>query len=480
LTGPWTQIRVRAVLLRCLCAVALVPAVAHANTPDDVYGVSPRTIAMGGAGTALPGDYAATHYNPAGLASCHASLLALDVSYIAHRLSFTDDTAAGSEPLVPKRTRNQTRFTLGSCLALPFDLSLGLMLGFGTPGAIALDQQTANQTPNYVMYGENHEQVSFALGLSWRVTPRLSIGVGFAALIKSELPLTADLPILEPDPADPSGYRPVGFSLGIGMGAMIAPRVGALYAPSSRFRIGAAYRGALYHDLDVDAYITAKLIIEIPVPVHVDSLGWFSPRQFSAGASGEPTPNLTLAADVTYYRWGELRTQDSSYPFLNMYSLDPEGASGALVFPRPIRSGWKNNVAWRAGGELRTDDGAVAVRGGLGYRTAAVNNADDSNVNLLDGPVATASAGIAWHAGRRAVAAGTPRATATATPVPPRRWWRYTLPDVSFTADAFVRVDHMIEQRVDHTTTAGDVVPEKHYRFGGDVLQFGAMVTLGW
>lgn len=202
--------------------------------------------------------------------------------------------------------------------------------------------------------------------------------------------------------------------------------------------------------------------------MHIDSLGWFSPRQFSVGASGEPTPNLTLATDVTYYRWGELRTK-SSYPFLNMYSLDPEGASGALVFPQAINSGWKDNVALRAGGELRMPDRKFTVRGGLGYRTAAVDSADDSNVNLIDGPVLTASSGITWHASTLAVAPG-----------PPRRWWRYPVPNVSFRADAFVRVDHMLEQQVDHTTSPGDVVPEKHYRFGGDVFQVGAMATLGW
>jgi long-subunit fatty acid transport protein len=449
--------------------LALVPAVAHANTPEDVYGASGRTIAMGGAGTALPGDYAAVHYNPANLSRCEPDdQLSLDVSYIAHALSFTDEYTAAPTPLVPRETRNQTRFMLGSCLALPFDLSAGFMVGFGTPGAISLEQQTANQTPDFVMYGKAHEQLSLGLGLSWRVTEQLSIGAGFAALFKSQLPLGADFPILEPDPMDPSGYAPVSFKLGIGMGAMLAPRVGVLYAPVSRFRIGAAYRGPLYHDLDVDAYITAKLIIEIPVPVHVDSLGWFSPRQFSLGASGEPAGSFTLSADVTYFRWGELRSKDSSYPFLNMYSLDPQGASGALVFPRPINSGWKNNLAWRAGGELRVADDSVAIRGGLGFRTAAVNNPDDSNVNLLDGPVVTASAGIAWHTGD------------TKKSEPPRRWWRYTLPDVRFTAEAFARVDHMIEQRVDHTASSGDVVPEKHYRFGGDVFQIGGKLTLGW
>jgi long-subunit fatty acid transport protein len=469
------------VAVRDLCALVVLFAssAAYANTPEDVYGASSSTIAMGGAATALPNDYSGVHYNPANLAYCSADQFAIDVSHISHHLSFTDEDVARTEPLAPKHIHNQTRFNLGVCLALPFDLSLGVMFGFGTPGAIRLDQTTANETPHFSMYGEPHDQVVFATGLGWKATSKLAVGVGIAALIKSQLPLTADLPILEPDPADPSGYKPVGFQLGIGMGAMLAPRVGILYTPSPRLRFGAAYRGALYHDLDVDAYITAKLIVEIPVPVHIDSLGWFSPRQLSAGASGEPVDNLTLAADVTYYRWGELRQNESSYPFLNMYSLDPMGASGALIFPRPIRSGWKNNLAWRAGGELRTSE-TLAIRAGLGYRTRATNNPDESNVNLLDAPVVTASAGIAWRAGDTLRAPGSPRRGAAASKAPRGRWWRYELPDVSFTADAFVRVDHLMEQQVDHTTMPGDLIPEKHYTFGGNVLQFGGRATLAW
>ena len=309
---------------------------------------------------------------------------------------------------MPKRIRNQTRFMLGSCLALPFDLHLGLHARLRHPRRDP--PRSADGERDAALRDVRREQRAARRsrsGSSWQATPHARRSAsGFAALFKSELPLTADFPILEPDPADPSGYRPVAFGLGIGLGAMLAPRLGVLFTPSSRFRIGAAYRGALYHDLDVDAYIKAKLIIEIPVPVHVDSLGWFSPRQFSAGASGEPTPNLTLAADVTYYRWGELRTNDSSYPFLNMYSLDPEGASGALVFPRPIRSGWKNNLAWRAGGELRTRDGSSRSAVALATARAPSTTADDSNVNLLDGPVVTASTGVAWHAGQGAAAPG--------------------------------------------------------------------------
>jgi long-subunit fatty acid transport protein len=457
--------------------VVLVPGLARANTPDDVFGASAATIAQGGAGTALPGDYSAVHYNPANLTHCASNEVSLDTSYIAHHLTFQDKDVNRPAPLSPKKVRNQERFMLGGCIDLPFDLTAGLLLGFGVPHAISLDQTTANEQPHFTMYGEAHEQISVAVGLGWKATEHLSVGASFAALVRSELPLTADFPILEPDPADPSGYKPVGFQLGLGMGGMLAPRLGILYKPTSNFRIGAAYRGALYHDLDVDAYIKAQLIIEIPVPVHVDSLGWFSPRQFSLGASGEPTPDLTITADVTYYRWGELRQNDSSYPFLNMYSLDPMGASGALVFPRPYRSGWKNNLAWRAGGELRTSD-TVAVRAGLGFRTRAVNNPDESNVNLLDAPVVTASAGIAWHKGSTTRAPTAPRPPKSTTP--PGRWWRYQLPKVSLTLNAFIRMDYLMSQTVDHTTAMGDLVPEKHFEFGGQVFQLGGSAVLGW
>ena len=200
---------------------------------------------MGGAGTALPGDYGATHYNPAALSYCDADQVSADVSYIAHRLEVTDEDTTRIEPLVAKRMRNQTRVTLGTCLQLPLGLSLGGLVGFGSPGAIVLDQQVANETPNFTMYGENHQQLSFALGLAWRATPTLAIGAGFAALFTSRLPLDADLPILEPDPTDPSGYKPVGFSLGISLGGKLAPRLGVLWTPSPRFRLGAAYRGPL-------------------------------------------------------------------------------------------------------------------------------------------------------------------------------------------------------------------------------------------
>jgi hypothetical protein len=51
---------------------------------------------------------------------------------------------------------------------------------------------------------------------------------------------------------------------------------------------------------------------------------------------------------------------------------------------------------------------------------------------------------------------------------------------VTFTAEAFVRIDHLFEQQVEHSRGTDDVVPEKHYRFGGDVLQIGGKLALGW
>jgi long-subunit fatty acid transport protein len=450
----------------------LLPTVARANTPEDVFGASSRTIAMGGAGTALPGDYGAVYYNPAALSGCTSDELQLDVSYTSNHLSFTDNNKAAAQPLVPQQANDQARITLGSCVALPFDLSVGFMLGFGTPDAVSIRQQLANQTPDFVMYGGVHDQPVFALGASWRVRPTLSIGAGVGVLINPQEPINATLPMLTPDAMDPSGFEPVSFELGLTATMNVAARLGVLWEPSPHFRIGATYRDALYAHLHADANLNATVIgITIPIPLHIDLLGWYSPEQYSVGASGEPTRNLSVSADITYYAWGDLNR--STYPFLNV-SSSTTGLTALLHFPQVVSPGWTDSYALRAGGELTLDDVPIAIRAGFGFRGSAVNNPNNSNVNLLDAPTVTVATGVGYNAGWTSGHG---------------YWGGHKVPHVSFRADAFVRLDQLIGQTVENTATAANAaipdkipakIPDKNYQYGGQVLQVGAMLTLGW
>jgi long-subunit fatty acid transport protein len=453
------------VLLRpILAAVVALPTVAHANTPDDVFGVSSRTIAMGGAGTALPGDYGAVYYNPAALSGCTSDEVQLDVSYISNNLSFKDNNTAAAKPLVPQQAGDQTRITLGGCIALPFGLSLGIMAGFGTPDSVSIQETMASQTPDFVMYGGVHDQPVIAVGASWKVISTLSVGAGVGVLINPQEPLTANLPVLTPDPTDPTGFEPVSFSLGLTAHTYVAPRLGVLWAPLSQFRIGASYRGTLEAHLSAPASLDATVLgISLPLPLHIDALAWYSPRQYAVGASGEPIPNLSLTADFTYYSWSDLNT--TQYPFITVHG-DAGSLTGMLNFPHVVSPGWSDSYALRAGAELRLADLPLAIRAGLGYRASAVNNPNNSNVNLLDAPTATMAAGVGYNAGWTSGKG---------------QWWRYNLPHVSFRADAFLRLDELFGETVQHTATAPNaVIPEKNYEFGGSMLQIGAMLTLGW
>jgi hypothetical protein len=456
--------------------LSLAATTAWANTPEDVYGVSARTNAMGGAGTALPGDYAATQYNPAGLAYCRDDLVALDASVIVHNLGFADNRASGT-PLVPKANRDQGRFMLGACLALPFDFTLGMTLGVGYPGSVTVDQQTANEQPSYVMYGIAHEQASFGVGLGWRAAPWLSLGIGMSALVNSQLPVNATIPVTVPDPNHPGMNEPVAFSVALGVGGSIAPRFGILIEPLERLRVGLAYRGSLYHNLQIDTDLKVEtVLVDVLVPLHLDSLSWFSPSQASFGLSGEPAEPLTVTADVTWYHWGALA--DNTYPFVNIYSTGKPGSPGeALVFPTVEHPGWQDVVALRAGGELRVLEDRIVVRAGVGYRGAAVANPDASNVNLLDGPVVTVTGGIGAYFGRRAP----PPGRLPEPNRPKKRVGSYDIPDFAGSLEAFVRLDSMGTQTVRHAhTDASDPVPEKDYEFGGSVLQLGMTATLAW
>jgi long-subunit fatty acid transport protein len=450
---------------------------ARANLPEDVYGLSARTIAMGGAGTALPGDFAAVHYNPAGLALCRADLVAVEAGGLVHNLGFADNRG-GSTKLTPRANDDQGRFTFGSCLGLPFDLSLGLAVGVGYPHSVDVDQQTANQQPTYVMYGQNHEQLSFAAGLGWRAAKWLSVGVGLAVLVHSQLPVTATIPVAVPDPANPGMSQPVSFAVALGIGGAVAPRLGVLFSPLDRLRVGFAYRGSLYHDLSIDTNLKVQtVLVDVPVPLHLDSLSWFSPEQVSLGASFEPVDMLTLTSEATWYHFGALG--NNTYPFVNLYSTAPPGSPAeALTFPTVEHPGWQDVIALRGGAEVRVLEDRIALRGGLGWRNAAVAGQDASNVNLLDGATLTVAGGVGAYFGKRAP---TPGHLPDPGPRPRRQVGGYDIPDFSGSVEAFVRVDAMANQTVvHHHTGANDPVPEKNYEFGGSVLQLGLMATLTW
>lgn len=152
-----------------------------------------------------------------------------------------------------------------------------------------------------------------------------------------------------------------------------APYVGAQIRPIPELTIGITYRGPMYLNLAVPATIRASALgLDIAIPLQVQGLGWYTPRQLAVGVSGKLTRDLTVTADVTYYNWSALAS--TYYPFLAIAPQEGYGSGvvGQLGFPRMASPGWRDVWVPRIGGELRVMDSRIAIRGGYAFRPSTL------------------------------------------------------------------------------------------------------------
>lgn len=386
---------------------------ARANTPEDLQGVGARANAMGGAGTALYGDFTATYYNPGALSRCTDDHVGVDIRHTMYGLDVERrgaDAPAGS----PKPLNDQTRVTTGFCLRLPYNISFGLSLGVGLQNLASLDQAAPSSRSQWVMYGESLQQFSIALGISYQPIEQLSVGFGGSILVNTDLSFGSNVPVAQD--VDNDGYSdPLDVNLRLSILPTGAPYLGVLVTPTPRLRFGLTFRGEMFLNLDEPATIRVSALgLDVPIPIQVRGAAWYSPRQFALGTSFDATDDLTVTADVTYYNWSALG--GTYYPYL---AITPQRGYddtvvGALSFPRMGNPGWKDVWVPRVGGELRLMDSRLAIRGGYGYRpsalprpgsTSMIGNDGTSLVTnvatLLDTGVHSISLGAGYYFGER-------------------------------------------------------------------------------
>lgn len=490
--------------LTAACALAIASS-ARANTPEDMQGIMARTNAMGGAGTALTGDFGGAYYNPATLSYCPTNLVGVDIRQTFYSLNVQGPGAAAF-PNGPKPLRNQTRITTGACMQLPYNVSVGLSFGLGLQDPMTLAQTTPNDRPQFAMYGEALEQLSVAIGVAYRPVRQFSIGFGGSILVNSDLSFAANVPIaydgMDPDMEDDP--LSVGLEWHLQMNA--APYIGVLVSPIDQLRIGIAYRGPLYHNLSTPALVGVTVVgLDLSIPLRVQSFGWYSPRQVAFGVSGQPTRELTITADVTYYAW-----HFAPGPFLYV-NPDVDCAGGdpsvacSLNYPAVEQAelGYRDIWVPRIGGELKVLDDHLAIRGGYAFRPSAITIPNDTRpVNLLDGATHSISLGFGYRLGRlpneaprpltpeevleqeaeeaaeeaeRAAEAAEAVANGEPPPdpdmlMPEGGELAQRPPEITASVDVFFRANLM--PRV--------VVPSRNYTFGGNIYDLGISMSLGW
>ncbi len=486
----------RLVLVLLLCSFA-APRVS-ANAPEDMFGLSARTNAMGGAATALSRDGFAAYHNPASLARCPDNQINVDVRHARYGLS-TERLGADAPPDSVAPLRDPTRFALGACLLLPFHLAAGFTVGIGLedPGTLRLD--TSSSRPVFPLYGESLEYLNINAALAYRPVRQFAIGAGASILLNSDLAISAFVPVGQLDPN--GNFQDIKFNIGFSMAPRAAPYIGVLVEPHRRVRFALAFRGKLAHSISLPMSITAVFLDwTVPVPMQLTAETWYSPRQLSLGVSAEPIDALTLSSDVTWYGYNDLR--ESSFPYLSV--SDIPGSMGSILglvgIPTPDPPDYRSAWALRVGAEGRLLEGKLALRGGYAVRSSALPSPGARNTTLLDGTVHsfTLGAGYAFGVGWDDEQSGQhtfsehhdddievlddapvlegdeggetaePARSASATPAPvesedePLR--------MSVRGDTFMRLSVM----PDRTDS------QKDLRWGGNIFDLGLTMTLGW
>ncbi|MBM3887289.1 hypothetical protein FJ364_05150, partial [Candidatus Dependentiae bacterium] len=148
----------------------------QATPLDDVFDVSPRIQALGGAGVALSEDASAAYYNPANLSRCLKNSVVLGYNLVSSNLRVFDKNGK----VVPStQVGNLNIGYLGACFPVWSKWNLGFYLS--TPLEVPLelgDIETLNSTPRFFMYDASVKAPSAWVGLSFKPFKKLSVGLG--------------------------------------------------------------------------------------------------------------------------------------------------------------------------------------------------------------------------------------------------------------------------------------------------------------
>lgn len=489
---------------RAACALSFTFAllgsirVAHANTPEALFGLGARTNALGGAGTALANDFTAVYYNPAGLGYCGRSEVGLDLRHAMHsiRMRTTNPDLPEMEPV-----QDSTRATVGACFRMPYRLSLGIIFGTGLQRPASIDQSTVNDTPQYLLYGESHQQLTIGFGLAYRPVRQLSIGLGASVIINSALDIDVYAPIGVM--VGEGVYDELTFDLHWDLSPTAAPYIGVIVQPIPELRLAITYRGPLKHHLDIPVptsvstgeFLPGVPALELELPLIVTADTWYQPRELAIGVTAEPIPSLTITADLTWYNYSAYNS--SPFPFLGA-SWDPTSNSfltALVALPERDPIGFRDVWQPRVGVEGRLLDGRLAIRGGYSVRRAAVAIPQVRNTNIFDNTINAISVGAGYTFGPRNAeelaaraalreANRTSESPAAAEPGeadPPGERVafgddRSDLESATDTMPVMLRLDGYFRATVLRDRTD----EHKQTQYGGRVMEVGITSSLGW
>ncbi|MDP3938378.1 MAG: outer membrane protein transport protein [Deltaproteobacteria bacterium] len=352
-------------------------------TVADTVGVGGKAVAMGGAFTAIADDFSATWYNPAGVTQPSSIQLSAGLLFINFDLNIDGH---------PRPIESTGGAYVG--LIVPLFHGRG---GLGVWGYYPLDLLQRNQfvnpaEPQFGLIENAHQIFDLSPALGFDINSKWSIGAGFRLLSNQSTKLNLFLPIA----FNGAALGGTGDLLPVGAGQLvveaenrISPNVGILWRPYENLKIGATYRYFQQQKFSIENTASTTTVSSNPV-AFVNTLlnqdaaiigefrgtQFYSPHQVAVGIAYDPSPRLTLSADLVWEGWSSAsdgRIEGRNFePF--QFVL---GANSPLNigFRRFINPKPKNIWVPRFGFEWRpkTKKGPLGpvdfqIRGGYAYR----------------------------------------------------------------------------------------------------------------
>lgn len=367
-----------------LTGAALAPSAALAN-PADMFGLGGRSMAMGGAYTSLADDPMATYYNVAGMSKQHQASVMVGLQMGAYRFGDRSNCPESSnvgcsEPFYFEHGGSydieqvrygyenphnlqlglalplHRRVTFGVGLSMPVDVKYDADGNFAGIGMRLARMQTLDAyLPSYALYRNRANRFAIYAGLGVEVVDGLHLGIGTSVAAGAYLGLAMGGDIFvtaTPDSEDTAAVVDVALNtaMEVGMTTASAPVVGLLWEMGNvsdaldGFALGLSYRGQSAIDvdtlIDTDITVWADLSEEsdpIAAPVQASGIAlvlseFVTPRQASAGFSGQIGERFTGSVDVTWVQWSQYKI-----PVADLIMPESDPVLGVAIETSPAR-----------------------------------------------------------------------------------------------------------------------------------------------
>ncbi len=318
--------------------------------PAQTFGLGGRAIAMGGALAASSDDYAATFYNPAGLAFGEGPTLGAGFVY-----GSPDLRISGVEQDVdPIRA-----FQVGGSLPLGTSKYLGrvtlaIAVHIPTSTAITLGAQDPVK-PHFVLYSIDPQRTAIYLGGSVRILPSLSIGGGVSILAEAELNLNLSLL----STSFITHHSPTKYNFD--------PIFGLKFKPTKSLALAAVYRESKTASLTPELKLFVGEEQVLPT-INISNLYNYEPREVVAAAMYDFGGRFIIEADITWMDYSNYQVSTPEYEFEEPVPDWVKILLSMNNFPDP---GFKDILVPRLGAEFIVNR-YVTLRGGYYYQASPV------------------------------------------------------------------------------------------------------------